>query len=1039
MKKILLICFILCSALIHESWAQGRTVSGKVISSEDGEGLPGVNVVLKGTTSGTVTDIEGNYKIDVTSDDAILVFSSIGFLSQEMEVGTKSVIDIELASDVQQLSEVVVTALGIERESRDLGYSVSGVESKDLVVARETNVVNALQGKVTGVNITRSSGNLGGSTKITVRGVSSLSGRNRPLWVVDGVPINDQQNQGGDVNRITGNRDFANGAAVINPDDVESINVLKGAAATALYGSRAAAGVIVVTTKRGKAGAGGGPSVSINSTVRFDDIFIEPDWQNEYSGGDFYKYDSSATANNFGARIVGQPVSKAITHETVPLQSYDNFDQFYETGTTLINNFAISDANERGDYRLSLTSLNQTGILPGSELDRLTATFNAGFKHSDKLKSRFSAQYIRTVSEGTGVAGANDPNIISFNQYVRTIDFRDYVPWIDDAGNQLGLVSNDDNNPYWIQHENKNDREDDRFLGNFELTFTPIDRLNFIGRVGYDFDVDERLITNRVGTVTVLTGDFENTVIQRNQLNVDIIGNYFMNLNEDLTLSVLGGWNFNRRIFERDIILATDLSIPELFAPTNALVSNPDRDFSEQKLFGVYGEAVLSYKDFLNLTLTARNDWSSTLPLDNNSYFYPSASLAFVFTDGLNMAGSVLSYGKLRASIAQVGNDAAPYLLDFTFEPRSVATGQYGLDLSFPFDGRLGFRKTNVIPNQDLVPEEQTTIEFGAELRFFEGRLGFDIAYFTSENKNQILNVNIPESTGFAQRTLNVGQVTQEGVEITLDADIIQTPNFRWNSIVNFSHVESTVDELIEGTERIVIASAFNSVQLVATPGKEFQLFGFQYEKDPVSGRPLIDPETGRRIPGESGNFGSVFPDFVMGTVQTISYKGFTLNATVDWNQGGLIRSATVESLWDGGHVIETAVGREGTFIDTEGVIMNDDGTTRENDVPLRSARDFWEEFSSSSVSEATVFDATYVKLREVGLSYSLPASMFENSFIGGLQVGVEGRNLALLYTKVPHIDPEANLFGAGADGFGIERNVTPSTRSFGFNARITF
>ncbi len=870
MKKNLLVCFILCSALITESWAQGRTVSGKIVSQDDGEGLPGVNVVLKGTTSGTVSDIDGMYKIDVETEDAVLLFSSIGFLSQERIVGTKSVIDLEMAADVQQLSEVVVTAIGIEREARELGYAISGVKAADLVVARETNIINSLQGKVTGVSITQSSGNLGGSTKITVRGVSSLSGRNNPLWVVDGVPINNQQNQGGDANRITGNRDFANGAAIINPDDVESINVLKGASATALYGSRAAAGVIVVTTKRGKAGPGGGPSVSINSSVRFDNIFKSPDYQNQYAGGDFMKYDSSATSQNFGPRIVGQPVNKSITHDPVALQAFPgNEDDFYETGTTLINNFAISDADERSDYRLSLTSLNQTGILPGAQLDRLTASFNAGFKHSDKLKSRFTAQYIRTVSEGTGVAGANDPNIIGPAFFVRTTDFRDYLPWIDESGNQINTVTNDDNNPYWIQNENKNDREDDRFLGNFELTFTPIENLNITSRVGYDFDVDERLITNRVGTRQVLTGDFENAVIQRRQLNIDILGHYQLKLTDDLDLSILGGWNFNRRVFSREVIASTDQSIPELFLPSNSLVSNPDRDFSEQKLFGAYGEAVLSYRDWLTLTLTGRNDWSSTLPLGSNSYFYPSISAAWVFTDALGISGNFLSYGKLRASWAQVGNDAGPYLLDFTFLPRTVASGQYGLDLSFPYDGRLGFRKTNTIPNQELIPEEQTTIEFGLDLQLWDGRVGLDIAYFNSKNKNQILQTPIPESTGFGFRTLNVGQVSQEGIEIALDADIIDAGDFRWNAIVNFSHVESTVDELIEGTERIVIASAFSSVQLVAVPGKEFQLFGFDYQRDEATGRPLIDPTNGRRIPGEAKTFGSVFPDYTMGLINT--------------------------------------------------------------------------------------------------------------------------------------------------------------------------
>jgi hypothetical protein len=757
------------------------------------------------------------------------------------------------------------------------------------------------------------------------------------------------------------------------------------------------------------------------------------------------KYDSAAISNSFGSRIAGQTVRKAITHEDVPLQAYpDNMEDFYETGTTLINNFSVSDANDRGDYRLSLTSLNQTGILPGSQLDRLTASFNAGFKHSEKLKSRFSAQYIRTVSEGTGVAGANDPNIIGPTQWVRTVDTRDFKPWIDESGNQINTISrNDDNNPYWIQNENKNDREDDRFLGNFELTFTPIEKLNITSRVGYDFDIDERLITNRVGTKQVLGGDFQNTVIQRRQLNVDIIGSYFLDLTEDLTLSLLGGWNFNRRVFERDIIASTDQSIPELFLPSNSLVSNPDRDFSEQKLFGVYGEAVLSYRNWLNLTVTARNDWSSTLPLDNNDYFYPSFSLAWVYTDALGISGNFLSYGKLRASWAQVGNDAGPYLLDFTFQPQTTASGQYGLDLSFPFDGRLGFRKTNTIPNQFLIPEEQNSWEFGAEFAFLDGRIALDVAYFNTENKDQILQTPIPESTGFAFRTQNVGTITQEGVEISLNADVLKIGDFTWNTLVNFSHVESTVDELTEGTERIVIASAFSSVQLVAVPGKEFQLFGFDYARDEATGRPLIDPSNGRRQPGEQTLFGSVFPDYTMGFLNTFSYKGLQLTATVDYSSGGKLRSATVQGLWDGGYTVETIQNREGTYIDTEGVIENADGTIRENDVPVRSAYDYWETLSDGSVAQHTIFDASYVKLREIGLFYTLPQSLFANNFIENLQVGIEGRNLALLYSKVPHIDPEANLFGSGSssgrDGFGIERNTVPSTRGLGFNVRITF
>jgi outer membrane receptor protein involved in Fe transport len=542
-----------------------------------------------------------------------------------------------------------------------------------------------------------------------------------------------------------------------------------------------------------------------------------------------------------------------------------------------------------------------------------------------------------------------------------------------------------------------------------------------------------------VGTIQRATGTFRNDVIQRRQLNVDVIGTYFWNVNSDFNVDFLAGWNFNRRVFELDRIDGEDFVVPELFVPSNTLTSASDRDFTEQKLFGVYGQAVMSYKDWLTLTLTARNDWSSTLPSSDNSYFYPSASLAWVFTDALGISGNVLSYGKFRASLAQVGNDGAPYQLLFRFFPATVATGQYSLNLNFPFQGQSGFNKTNTIPNAALVPEEQTSYEFGVELQFFEGRLGLDMAYFNSENKNQILNVPIPETTGFAQRTVNVGQVTQEGVEITLNADVVRSSNFNWSTTVNFSHVESIVDELTEGTDRVIIASAFNSVQLVAVPGKEFQLFGIPWEREPTTGRPVINEADGTRIPGIARTYGSVFPDFTMGTNNTFSYKGLALNVTVDWSNGGLLRSATVENLWTGGFTDETVRNREGTFIDTEGVIVNDDGTFRDNDVPLRSAADLWQSLDDNSISEPPVFDATYVKLREVGLSYTLPANLFTNSFVSGVQVGVEGRNLALLYTKVPHIDPEASLFGAGADGFGIERSGVPSTRGIGFNVRVTF
>ncbi|MCW5912927.1 MAG: SusC/RagA family TonB-linked outer membrane protein [Cyclobacteriaceae bacterium] len=1034
MRKILLLIFC-CSFLFAE--AQERTVNGRVTSAEDGATLPGVNVLLKGTASGTVTDANGNYRLVIPDGGGTLVFSFIGFRSLEIPAGERTTVDASLVPDVTQLSEVVVTALGVERQSRELGYGLSGVKSEDLTVSREANILNALQGKVTGVTITQSSGNLGGSTKIIIRGVSSLSGRNNPLWVVDGVPINDAQDN--TTSRITGNRDFAGGSAVINPDDVESINVLKGAAATALYGSRAAAGVIVVTTKKGKRGQGRA-TVTVNSSVRFDNLFRVPEYQNEYAGGANFKYDSTATANNWGPRIVGQQVTELGTGNRVALQAYkDNYKDFYRTGRTLINNIAFADGNEKGDYRLSVTSLNQVGILPNAELDRLTTSFNAGMKHSDKLRTRFGIQYISTQSQGTGVAGANDPNVFNLDGFVRSTNFKNFKPWIDENGNQLGFASPFDNNPFWLQHENKNEREDERFLGNFETIYSPIQELSFTARLGYDFDQDNRLITNRVGTRSRATGDFTIDKINRKQLNVDLIATYFKTFGSDYNLKMLGGFNYNKRGFSAETLFSQNLSIPELFNPSNALSNVPTRGFAEQTLFGAYGEASLSYKDWATLSVTGRNDWSSTLPADNRSYFYPSASLALVITDALGMKSKILNYGKLRASVAQVGNDTNPYQLDFNFIPAAVATGQYSLNQNFPFNGRLGFVAQNRIPPINLKPERQTTIEFGAELQFLNSRITLDVSYFSSSNKDQILAIPIPQSTGFATQTINVGEVVQEGVEISLDAKVIDGKNFKWNSIVNFTHNESTVKSLAQGTERILIASEFNNIQVVAVPGREFQLFTTTYLSDPVSGRPIINPANGLRQSGPVATRGSVMPDFTMGFINAFSYKGFTLSTTIDWRSGGLIHSATVAALWASGATAETAVNREGTFIDTHGVLANGDGTFRENDIPVRSAQTFWNNLAPSGAADATIFDASFAKLRELGLSYTVPSHILGTRFIRQLQVGVEGRNIALLYAKVPHIDPEANLFGAGVDGFGVERAAVPSTRSIGFNVRLTF
>ncbi len=1034
MKRILLLSFVFSFALVSSVWAQ-RTVSGKV-TDDTGESLPGVNVVIKGTTTGVTTDLDGNYQISIPNDDVVLQFSSVGMKTQEVTVGSRSTIDISMSADVEELSEIVVTANAIEREKRSIGYGISQVSGEELTQARETNIVNSLQGKTTGLIVNQSSGNLGGSSQVIIRGITSLSGANNPLWVVDGVPINNNQTVTG--SRIAGNRDFFNGAAAINPDDIESINVLKGAAATVLYGSRAAAGAIVVTTKSGKAGVGGKPTVSVNSTVRFDRLFRAPDMQYQYAGGAFGKYDSSAVFGAWGAPIQGQSVTEAVTLEPdVPLRAYEeNYNDFYETGITLINNVSIGDRSERGNYRLSVTSLNQEGILPNSAFDRITTSFNSGFKHTDWLSSSLSVQYVRSESKGTGAAGANDQNVIQWNQFTPSTDFNNYDPWKDASGNQINQPNIFNNNPLWLRYENRNERVDDRFIGNFSHVIRPIENLNITSRLGYDYEYDERLISNRVGTVTRLTGEYFIDVIKRTQLTYDAIADYTRQFG-DIEVKGLVGYQYNQRIFEREQLTAQDLAIPELFNPAAAQTTIPSRDFSEARLMGLYTQFVIGYKNWLTVELSARNDWSSTLPLDNNSYFYPAVNVAWVFTDALGISNNVLSYGKLRASWAQVGNTTGPYQLDFRFFPETEADGQYGLNLNFPFQGQLGFNKTNTIPNQQLVPEEQTSLEFGTELTFFDGRFSLDATYYETENKNQIISQPIPESTGFGARVVNGGVVNTSGVEITLEAKVLEIGDLSWNSTVNFSQNKVEFEDL--GAETFLFSSGFNSVQVVAVEGGSLEVLGIPYLRDSATGRPLIDPNTGRRLPGAARTFGQVIPNYTWGWNNQINYKGVTLAFLIDGRVGGKLKSATVEGLWNSGFTEETAENRQGTYIDREGVIDNGDGTVRDNDVPLRSTEDFWASLNNNSVTEHSIFDADFIKLREVRLSYAFPRSFVETTPFTGIEVGVEGRNLALLYSKVPHIDPEANLFGAGAAGFGVERNAVPSTRSFGFNVRLTF
>lgn len=1042
MKKVLLlfVCLICC---LYQARAQSRTVTGTVTSGEDGTALPGVNVIVKGTSVGTTSDNSGRYSLTVESDNTILVFSFIGFQTTEITVGARTVVDVTMESDVKQLSEIVVTANAIEREMKSIGYAVSTVGGDELTKARETNVLNALTGKIAGVNITNQTGTVGGSTRILIRGANSFEGSNQPLFVVDGVPISNQNYNGNNNNRTNGGIDVGNRASDINPDDIASITVLKGAAATALYGSRAKDGAIIITSKRGSNRTKS--FVTINSSYRFDTPFRLPDFQNEYGPGNFGKFAINGASAGWGPKIseVSNSTFTDWTGEEVTLQAYpDNVKDFYNTGKTMINSVSLAGGDANMDYRISYTQQKQTGIVPNNSQDRNVLSLNTGIKLPNKFSSRIGINYAKTTSTGRPATGGNNSNVLSsiVNLLPRTTNINDVRQYKNEDGSQRAL-DQFTNNPFWVANENEFTSDVERVYGFAQVGYDPFSWLNLTGRVGSDFFSENRRRINRKGTVGFTNGQFILQELFTREINTDIIATVTKKLATDINLTALAGFNVNQRSFRFINVQSDNLTIDQLYSFSNAS-SNAPTNYSEmRRLYGAYADIGLSYKDYLFVNVTGRNDWSSTLPENQNSYFYPSVSSSFVFTQAFDISNDILSYGKLRGNIAQVGSDENPYSLNFTYTPLSTEFVQYLPGNTYPINGSiLAFSGPATIPPRNLKPQRQTSWEIGTELQFFNGRIGVDFTYYNTVTSDQIVSIPIPESTGYSVRRDNVGEISNKGIELLLTGTPVSLANgFKWDVAFNFARNRQTVNKLTEGLEEYVITAGFNFIQIKAKPNKPLQLYGNGWARDEETNEVLIDPNTGLRIPGGNVLLGNIYPDFTLGIQNTFSYKGLSLSVLVDMRKGGVINSLTTSLLRTSGVAAETAFNREGTFID-RGVIDNGDGTTRPNDVPVTSMEQFWSNYSRNTLAESSTFGASYAKLREIRLGYQLPKTLLQNLPFGSVEFAVEGRNLLLLYSEIPHIDPEIGSFGSAVNGEGFDvGGALPTTRSIGFNVRVTF
>ena len=1019
-------------------------VSGKVTDKVSGEPLPGVNISIKTTTQGTNTGIDGRYRIEVPDNTSYLIFSYVGYESQEIRVGSRSVIDMALEPGTASLSEVVITALGVEREEKSLGYAVQELNGKRITDAYSSNWTNTLNGKVAGLYMTKST-SMASSSRIVLRGENSLNlDKNQALIVIDGVPVTNVFSASIDKGQYSSEPDFGNGLSEINPDDIESITVLKGPSAAALYGSRAANGVIMIKTKSatGKQGIG----VSINSNIQFESVNRWPDYQYAYGAGgvgknEYYSYGSSedgpSTANsgyNWGPKFEGQeyvqfgsPVDENGDRTRIPWEPHKhNIKDFFETGHTITNNVALSGGNDIGNFRLSYTNMQKSGIMPNNQLERNTFSLNAGMNLTDKLRVNAVANYIAGQSDNLTYNGYNEAQGIMyyFIWMERNADLawlRDY--WVEGKeGREHKTLFTWSSNPYFVVNEVLNGFRRDRLYGNINATYSFTDRLSIMLRAGTDFFNEGRDFRAPWSTVGHPFGYFRSQKIYSNETNIDFLLKYDYPINNDWHVSFSLGGNQFKRLYDMQDATAEQLALPDVYSLANSR-SRPLTDAfeSEKRVNSLYGSAQFAYKNMIFLDVTGRNDWSSTLPAANNSYFYPSFNLSGVLTDIFDISGSgPLSFAKLRLSWAQVGNDTDPFQLEKYYEKGDL-------------DGSLS--NPSQIPNPNLKPEITTSYEVGTNLKFFDGRLDIDFTYYYTESKNQILSVPLDISTGFSSKVLNAGLITNEGIEISLSGIPVKLANgLNWQIYGNWSTNKGIIKELGEGIESFLIASSPGS-NVEARVGEEFgNIYGRVFERAPDG---QIVYENG--VAKWTSDFhlaGNYNPDWVAGIGNELSYKNFSFSFLFDGRKGGDIYSLTHATMAASGGLTKTLPYRyEGVV--GEGVMLNDDGNYVPNNVRI-DAPTYWRGIYRRFNAETNTIDASFIKLREVRIAYNLPAHWLKKALIQRATIALVGRDL-FVWSDWPIFDPEASVIDGGTITPGIERGQFPSTRTYGVNISFNF
>jgi TonB-linked SusC/RagA family outer membrane protein len=1022
-----------------------RTVSGTVTVMGTEQPLPGVQVFVQGTRIGTLTDSRGNFALTLPADAENLIFTYLGYKTAEVPVAANMAVEMEI--EALGLEGITVTALGLRREKQTLGYSVQDLQGDEIAAVPELNIVNSLQGNIAGVNVTNA-GPTGGSARIVIRGASSITGNNQPLFIIDGFPIdNSAPTSSGYGAGAFGNIDYGNAAADIDPSNIENISVLKGPAAAALYGSRAANGAVVITTKTGQGSPSGGLGMTATVSYTMETPLKLPDYQNEYGQGLFgeFKFVDGAGAGlwdfvdeSWGPKLDGRPIDQ-FTGPGMPWVAHpNNIRDFFEVGRTLNTNVAVSRASERSNVRLSVANMNLSGMSPSNKMNRLTVGLKGGTDITDRLRANASVSYIDTDAENRPGTGYDEDNpmqqFIWFGRQVDMNALRKYRCTGDEPtectiGGQYNWNYNYHNNPFWETDVNTNFDEKDRFIGNGDLTYQVNDWITATGRVGRDWSRDHRKRNIEWYSLDDAgDGGFHERTIYRSLTNADLLVSATRQLTADIQMDVTGGAHYQGSKYEYTNVGVTKLTVPGVFTLDNDAGTKAPTDYlSEYETRSLSGSLSLNYRGWWNVDVTGRNDWSSTLPEGENSYFYPSVSTAFVFSDALDMASDLFSSGKVRASWTRVGNDTDPYELE------AVLSSQQA------FGAVPMFAVPNELANADLKPEETTAWEVGTDLGFFNERLGFVLTYYDRSTRNQIMPVQISGATGYNTQILNAGEVRNWGWEVLLKAMPVRLDNgFRWNVTMNWSKNNSEVTELYGDLKTLVLGDYW-SLNVEARKGEPYGIFfGNGYLRDDdgnfllsSSGRLQVDPER-RKL----GNYN---PDWLGGIQNRFSYGAFDLSVLVDGQRGGDIFSVTN---WFGeyaGVLKSTLRGRENDFCDPGIVIpgilpdgsVNGDGVNDPDPIcPQTYFGDNW------GKQEASIDDATYIKLREVRLGYELPGEWMARLGFSSGNVALIGRNLLLWAPNIDNIDPETAFDNSNVQGF--EFGQFPSARSIGLSFTIT-